>query len=98
MKIDIIAVAEQEFFEAVEYYNDQRSGLGYEFAAEITRTVKRIADFPKAWAEISGRARRCLTNKFPFGVIYQLYDNTILIIAIMNTKRDPIHWQNRLDQ
>ena len=97
MKIDIIAVAEQEFFEAVEYYNDQRPGLGYEFAVEITSTMKRIVDFPKAWSEISARTRRCLTNKFSYGVIYQLYNETILVIAIMNTKRDPIHWQSRID-
>jgi len=98
MKIDVIAVAEQEFFEAVEYYNDQRPGLGYEFAAEITNTMKRIVDFPKAWSEISAKTRRCLTNKFPFGIIYQLNEDTILVIAIMNTNRDPIHWQIRLEQ
>jgi hypothetical protein len=34
MTINILAHAEQEFIEAVDYYNDQCSGLGYEFAAE----------------------------------------------------------------
>ena len=98
MKIKLLSVAEQEFVEAVDYYNDQCQGLGYEFAAEIKSTMKRIVNFPKAWTKISPRTRRCLTNKFPFGVLYRIYDDTILVIAIMHMKRDPIHWQKRLNQ
>lgn len=97
MKIKLLSVAEQEFVEAVDYYNDQCQGLGYEFAAEINRTMERIVSFPQAWTQISSRTRRCLTNKFPFGVIYQVRNDTILIIGIMHMKRDPIRWQKRLD-
>ena len=98
MKVKLLSVAELEFDEAVDYYNDQCQGLGYEFAAEISNTMERIVSFPKAWTKISPRARRCLTNKFPFGVLYQICDDTILVIAIMHMKRDPIHWLKRLNQ
>jgi len=98
MNVKFLSVAEQEFIEAVDYYNDQCQGLGYEFAAEISSTMERIVRFPRAWIKISPRARRCLTNKFPFGVLYQICDDTILVVAIMHMKRDPIHWQERLDQ
>ncbi len=98
MIVRFLSVAEQEFVMAVNYYNDQCQGLGYEFAAEISRTMERIVSFPQAWTKISPRARRCLTNKFPFGVLYQIRDDTILVIAIMHMKRDPIHWENRQDQ
>jgi len=73
-------------------------GAGYEFAVEISSTMERIVGFPKAWTKISPRTRRCLTNKFPFGVLYHVCDDTILVIAVMHMKRDPIHWQKRLDQ
>lgn len=96
MKVKLLSVAEQELNEAFDYYNDQCQGLGYEFAAEIRSTIERIVNFPKAWTKISPRARRCFTNKFPFGVLYQICDDTILVIAIMHMKRDPIHWKKRL--
>ncbi len=48
MRTIILAHAEQEFIEAVEYYNAQRQGVGYEFAIEITNTLERIASFPEA--------------------------------------------------
>lgn len=98
MKIKLLAVAEQELIEAVDYYNDQCPGLGYEFAAEINTTMVRIVRFPQAWSKISPRVRRCLTNKFPYGVLYQIRDNTILVVAVMHMKRGPIHWQKRLGQ
>jgi plasmid stabilization system protein ParE len=95
MRTIILAHAEQEFIEAVEYYNAQCPGLGYEFAIEITNTLERIASFPEAWPHISPRARRCITNKFPYGVIYQIKNDNILVVAIMHMKRKPIHWRNR---
>ena len=97
MKVKLLSVAEQEFVEAMEYYNGQCQGLGYEFATEISTTLERIVNFPKAWTKISLRVRRCLTNKFPYGVLYQVRGETILVVAIMHMKRDPIHWQKRLD-
>ena len=67
----------------------------YEFAAEVTNTRERISTFPEVWTQISYRTRRCITNKFPFGVIYQIRDKSILVVAIMHMKRKPLHRQNK---
>jgi plasmid stabilization system protein ParE len=96
MKIRVVSSAEQELAEAVDYYNEQRPGLGYEFAAEIKSTLNRIVAFPDAWPLFSHRLRRCITNKFPYGILYQVRIDHILIVAIMHLKRDPQHWQDRL--
>lgn len=96
MKISILSSAEREFAEAVDYYNEQRPGLGFEFALEIKNTFERIASFPQAWPQISTRTRRCLTNKFPYGVLYQIRPDGILVTVIAHLKRDPITWQQRM--
>jgi len=96
MKIRVLSCAEQEFAEAVDYYNDQFPGLGFEFAAEIRKTFERILSFPEAWPLFSPRTRRCMTNRFPYGVLYQIRPDCILIGAIMNMKCDPRRWQERL--
>ncbi len=62
MNFNILSCAEQELFDAVDYYNEQSPGLGYEFAAEIKKTFERIEDFPEAWPLISERTRRCMTT------------------------------------
>ena len=96
MTVRILSCAEQEFVEAVEYYNDQCPGLGYEFAAEVVKALERIRSFPDAWPAFSTRARRCLVSRFPYGVIYQIRGSDVLVVGIMHLKRDPKPWQDRL--
>jgi hypothetical protein len=56
MRILVLSCAEDEFAEAVDYYNKQRLGLGFEFAAEVQRTFERIRRYPEAWMVFSCRA------------------------------------------
>ena len=96
MKVDFLDPAESEFIKAVGYYNGESEGLGYEFAAEVKRTIGRIVEYPNAWAQLSKRSLRCRTNRFPYGVIYQVRGDIILIIAIMHLHREPKSWKDRL--
>ncbi len=96
MKIEFLASAEAEFEEAIAYYKMQSEGLDFEFAAEVKKTLERIIQYPKAWPSLSERTRRCRTNRFPYGVIYQVRAESILIIAIMHLSRAPETWQSRL--
>ena len=96
MKIEFLTPAEIEVIDATSYYNMQSEGLGFEFAAEVKRTIERIIQYPEAWSKLSKRTRRCRTNRFPYGVIYQVRGETILIVAVMHLSRDPQIWKSRL--
>src|SRR4030065_502122 len=96
MKIRVLSLAVQGFEETVYFYNEQCPGLGYEFAAEVNSTFDRIKSFPDAWPLISSRSRRCIANRFPYGVLYQARQDFILVTAIMHLSRDPKKWQERI--
>ncbi|MCX7004253.1 MAG: type II toxin-antitoxin system RelE/ParE family toxin [bacterium] len=96
MKLRFLSCAEQEFAEAVDHYNGQSPGLGYKFAAEVKSTLDRIVLFPDAWPLCSRRARRCIMNRFPYAVLYQMREEGILVLAVLHIKRKPTHWQSRL--
>jgi plasmid stabilization system protein ParE len=96
VKVGVLAPALAELREAVEYYNRQSEGLGFEFAAEVRRTIARIVRFPDAWAGLSARTRRCRTNRFPYGIVYQIRDDAILVVAVMHLRRHPKTWRSRL--
>lgn len=98
MKVAVLEPAEAEFREAVDYYNQQAEGLGYEFAAEVRRTLLRIVRFPDAWTSLSSRTRRCRTNRFPYGIVYQSRGDTILVVAVMHMGRHPSCWRDRANR
>lgn len=96
MKVRVLSCAEAEFVEAFDYYNGQCPGLGYEFAAEVKASFERIASFPEAWPAFSKRSRRCILNRFPYGVLYQIREGEALVLAIMHLMRNPKRWDDRL--
>jgi len=87
--------AEAEFNEAIDYYEDCEIGLGYDFSIEVHSTIQNIAVFPLAWPVIEGDVRRCLTNRFPYGILYSIEPEGIFIVAVMHLHRNPGYWRNR---
>ena len=95
MTVKFLEQAEFEVKKAVEYYNSNSNGWGFEFAFEIQKTISRIIANPEAWTKISKRARKCKCNKFPYSVIYFLDKEEIIVVAIMHLKRKPNYWVER---
>ena len=95
MKVRFLEIAQAEFENGVDYYNQESPGLGYEFADEVLKTIARITSNPSAWQPLSKRTRRCLTHRFPYGVIYQIRADALMIVAVMHLHRHPDSWKNR---
>jgi plasmid stabilization system protein ParE len=90
------AEAEAELNQAVDYYNARQPDLGRDFARDVYAAIQNVIAYPNAWTPLSKRTRRCLVNRFPYGVIYQVTDKGIFIIAIMQLNRRPGYWRNRV--
>jgi len=96
MQVEFLDIAQIELDESFKYYEIQQKQLGYRFVNEIKNAIDRIVYFPSAWQQISQNLRRCLVKNFPYGIIYQVMENKILIVAIANLHRKPNYWANRL--
>ncbi len=87
--------AEKELFFAIEYYEELQTGLGLRFSKEVYAAIERICSHPYAWAPIDSKTRRCLTNRFPYGILYRITDNNIRIMAVMHLQKKPDYWKDR---
>lgn len=81
---------------ASQFYESSRPELGREFLEELDETIQRIVANPKAWAIIDGQMRRCRLRRFPYGIIYTIEDEIVLIIAVMHLHRHPSSWRKNL--
>jgi len=87
--------AEIEFNISIDYYQECKKNLGLEFANEVYKTIQRILEYPTAWQILDNNIRRCLTNRFPFGIIYYQRNDEIIILAVMQLNREPNYWRQR---
>ena len=95
MKYSFHPEAEIEFNISIDYYEECKENLGLDFANEVYKTIQRILNFPTAWHTLDKDIRRCLTNRFPFGIIYYQKGDEIIILAVMQLNREPDYWKER---
>ena len=88
--------AEQEMFEAARYYESQTAGLGIDFLSEAQRAVDSIAEMPITWPAIEGDLRRRLVRRFPFGILYRIESDKIVVVAVAHLRRKPGYWKERI--
>lgn len=87
---------EDDLFEAADWYEEQRAGLGQDFLDAVDSTLSRVAVSPSAYPILYKSIRRALLPRFPFGVFYQVEDEHIVVVAILHFSRHPRNWRNRL--
>lgn len=96
MKYRFLAPAKQELIEAVAYFDSERNGLGDDLLDEIDVSIRRILEFPEAHSLVTQNIRRGRIKRFPYGLLYQVYQNEVIFIALMHERREPGYWKNRL--
>jgi hypothetical protein len=94
MKVTFLKLAATELDDAFEYYESIQRGLGFRFLAQVELSQSRITSFPLSYEEIGNFSRRCLVQKFPYGLIYQYIDSEdeVLIVAVAHLHRKPDYW------
>jgi plasmid stabilization system protein ParE len=96
MTYRFLSPAQRDLAEAVEYYERASPGLGLEFLDEVERTVSRILLNPEAWTRVGEHHRRCRARRFPYGLLYTVERDVVIITAVMDLRRNPETWKKRL--
>lgn len=96
MKVRFLKPAQSEIDDAFAWYESQSQGLGTQFLDEFDRAFRRIMAYPLANAEIGDGLRRCLLSRFPYGIIYGIDAETVIVVAVAHLHREPRYWIDRL--
>lgn len=90
--------AEIELWQAVEYYELKRVGLGLELEKEFSKALVQIQSAPERWSKKNHDTRLYLLKKFPYSVFYFELSDVVWIVAFAHQKREPFYWRKRLDK
>lgn len=93
--------AHEELRESAHWYEAQEPGLGDRFTDEIAFGLASIRAWPEAATPYPGRhqtpaIRRKRIEGFPYGIIYFVRNNEVVVVAYAYEKRRPGYWRKRL--
>ena len=70
--------------------------MGLRFEAELGVVLDGIAEAPEQGFEIeSGVRRMLLGGRFPYGILYTVEADRILVLTVMHLRRRPGYWRSR---
>jgi len=84
-----------EYVEAARYYAQRDPELADRFIAAVEEAIDRICESPQRWRILEEDVRRCLTHVFPYGVLYTIEAEFLLVVAVMHCGREPGYWKAR---
>jgi mRNA-degrading endonuclease RelE of RelBE toxin-antitoxin system len=89
MNILFAKIAQKEIQEAVDYYDEQTNSLGDDLLKEIREAIHLISTYPSAWPRIGTQQRKYILKRFPYLLLFKIYDNHILVSAFAHQHRHP---------
>jgi plasmid stabilization system protein ParE len=82
-----------ELREATLYYERNEPGVGLKFLDEINDTVGPNSKISARMASGLSTISAVSTHRFPFGLLFQVRADGILITAVMDLRRGPRRWR-----
>lgn len=94
--ITLTPEAQEDSYQAYAWYESRRIGLGREFITAVDACLQSISRNPQLYQTIYKNFHRAVVRRFPFSIIYEETDSTVIIYAIFDSRQDPESWQERL--
>ena len=99
-RVRILEEAADEAIEAAAWYEEQRPGLGIEFAQAfhaaldlLEAEIVPLTTFPGS----AGRegAKRLILSRFPYDVVVREHRDVLNVVAVAHHSRRPGYWRDR---
>jgi plasmid stabilization system protein ParE len=96
-KLIVRPEAEDDLKDAFSWYEDKRTGLGYDFLLQVDAGINFIVRNPEIYPIEYKSTRKHLIKRFPFKIIYLVEDEKIIVLAVIHGKRRPDLTRKRID-
>ena len=89
--------SEHDLKEAYSWYEDKRTGLGYDFLLQVDAGLNLIARNPNIHPIKYKETRKHLVKRFPYKIIYLVEKEKIIVLAVIHSRRSPVLIKRRID-
>ena len=87
--------ANEDLLEARAWYDNIRPHLGERFAQAVQAAVESLAEHPLQFPVVYRSRRRAGVRRFPYGILFEVQQRRIVVIACFHGRRNPRRSQSR---
>lgn len=92
LPVSISSFAEEDIQKIVDYYNEIGETLSEDFLAQLAQCLERIESLPEGYQKRYKEFRIAFLKRFSFGAFYKIYEEEIVIVAILHTSQNMSKW------
>ncbi|MCA8992959.1 MAG: hypothetical protein KDA88_13305 [Planctomycetaceae bacterium] len=95
MNVQISSDAERDIIQGIEFYSNNGVEVGDYFRDSLMSDLRALEIIGGVHAKRFGY--HCMAAKrFPFAIYYTIHDSTVMVVAILDERRNPQWVANRL--
>ncbi|HRD99711.1 MAG TPA: type II toxin-antitoxin system RelE/ParE family toxin [Ilumatobacteraceae bacterium] len=100
-EIELHLAAEAEIEEAGDYLNERTPGEGARFTLAVDAALEAALRSPRTGQLVELKrskteVRRKAVQPHDYQVVYAVYDERILVLAVAHNRRRPLYWRDRV--
>jgi plasmid stabilization system protein ParE len=96
MQLNISRSAESDLLSGFSFYERQRSGIGSYFLDSLYADIDSLMLYGGMHPKPHGRLHRALAKRFPFAIYYDLREETVTVVAVLDCRQNPASIIKRL--
>ena len=78
-----------EILDAALYYENKQEGLGQKLYSNFENTLFETEKRPLTFQKTRNNYRHALLSRFPYLIIFRIYENKILVFKLIHSKKHP---------
>jgi plasmid stabilization system protein ParE len=88
--------ARLDILDAFLWYEEQQQGLGLKFESYLEAGFNLIQNSPLLFEKKYDDIRIHYLDKFPYGIHYIMNEESVHVLAVFHTSKDPQNWFERI--
>lgn len=96
MKIKILDSGGRDLIDGYQFYEMQAEGIGAYFLDSLYSDIDSLLIGAGMHSVHFGKYHRLLSKRFPFAVYYCVEEETVLVYAVLDCRRDPAWIRSKL--
>ena len=96
MTLLVLEAARDDLIAGFAFYEAREHGIGDHFLACLYSDVESLRIFRGIHRQIYKNLHRSLSKRFPFAIYYTVENNSVIVRAILDCRRNPSWIRSRL--